>query len=168
MTLSVSAHACRFEYIWPCILCVCLALISSGRRWYYTRHSLWNNEWYFNFFFFPRVSLDSSAPRESQGFQDSQELRWGIFCLECIIHANDSDSFDRFLAHPVRVIVIEISNSSGFMVLLSIMITLSRWLSLLFLQNVTWWSEWANASRCLWVVTLLQEEPAVIIQTRQI
>lgn len=47
-------------------------------------------------FFFPRVSLDSSAPRESQGFQDSQELRWGVFCLECIIHANDNGSFDRF------------------------------------------------------------------------
>lgn len=30
MTPSVSAHACRFEYIWPCILCMCLALISSG------------------------------------------------------------------------------------------------------------------------------------------
>lgn len=140
----------------------------------------------FSFLFSCRVSLDFLVPRVSQGFQDSQELRWVTLAPHCdVVYAsvggrvsapNDTANITNLWWWDASTGCYHVLSAWSSLESLIPLSFCSHYLSLslpfevitpLWLRNVTWkWSEWDNPLPLpfeSWHYHAV--EPAVIIQT---
>ena len=140
LSVCVCVHACRFEYVRPCILCMCLSLISSGWTQRYIQNPVWKIEYcllilsFFLFLFLGRAWIPGSPGRagasrtpRNEGEVTSTLPQLASCLTQCVevFHVCD-DELQQPLSdfHHIHSVFIT-DASSGFTLLLSISITYS-------------------------------------------